>query len=74
MADKKIRSIAKTFSWRILIFLYWVLFGYIFTGSFKLAGILGIGSIVPIFFITFMREYGIKLDGELILNKFIIFS
>ena len=74
MAEKKIRSIAKTFSWRILIFLYWVLFGYIFTGSFKLAGILGIGSIVPIFFITFMKEYGIKLDGALILNNFIIFS
>ena len=33
MADKKIRSIAKTFSWRFLIFLYWMLFGYIFTGA-----------------------------------------
>ena len=39
MSDKKIRSIAKTFSWRLLIFIYWMIFGYIFTGSFKIAGI-----------------------------------
>ena len=41
MADKKIRSVAKTFSWRFLIFIYWMMFGYIFTGSIKIAGILG---------------------------------
>ena len=41
MADKQIRSVAKTFSWRLFIFIYWVIFGYIFTGSFKGAGILG---------------------------------
>ncbi len=53
MGDKKIRSVAKTFSWRFLIFLYWMLFGYIFTGSIKIAGILGIGSIIPLFFYYF---------------------
>ena len=53
MADKKIRSVAKTFSWRLFIFIYWVIFGYIFTGSFKGAGILGLGSIIPLFFYYF---------------------
>lgn len=66
MADKKIRSVAKTFSWRLFIFIYWVIFGYIFTGSFKGAGILGLGSIIPLFFIIFMKEFGIKLNGVLI--------
>ena len=63
MADKKIRSVAKTFSWRFLIFVYWMLFGYIFTGSFKVAGILGIGSIIPLFFTIFTKEFGTKLNG-----------
>ena len=45
MSDKKIRSVAKTFSWRLLIFIYWVIFGYIYTGTFIGAGILGVGSI-----------------------------
>ena len=53
MADKKIRSIAKTFSWRFIIFVYWVIFGYIYTGTFTGAGILGVGSIVPLFFYYF---------------------
>ena len=53
MADKKIRSIAKTFSWRSFIFIYWIVFGYILTGTFKGASILGIGSIVPLFFYYF---------------------
>ena len=53
MADKRIRSVAKTFSWRLLIFIYWMVFGYIFTGSFKGAGILGLGSIIPLFFYYF---------------------
>ena len=50
MADKKIRSVAKTFSWRLFIFIYWVIFGYIYTGTFVGAGILGFGSIIPLFF------------------------
>ena len=50
MADKKVRSVAKTFSWRFFIFLYWLVFGYIFTGTFKGASILGLGSIIPLFF------------------------
>ena len=53
MADKKIRSIAKTFSWRFLIFFYWMIFGYFFTGSLKGASILGFGSIIPFFFYYF---------------------
>tara|TARA_B100000683_G_scaffold156803_1_gene151436 strand:- start:148 stop:351 length:204 start_codon:yes stop_codon:yes gene_type:complete len=53
MADKKIRSVAKTFSWRLLIFIYWMIFGYIFTGTFKGASILGFGSIIPLFFYYF---------------------
>ena len=40
MADKKIRSVAKTFSWRFLIFVYWMIFGYIFTGTFKVIEII----------------------------------
>ena len=40
--DTRIRSIAKTFSWRFFIFLYWVIFGYVYTGTFIGAGILGI--------------------------------
>ena len=56
MADKKIRSVAKTFSWRLFIFIYWVIFGYIFTGSFKGAGILGLGSIIPLFFYYFLNS------------------
>ena len=66
MADKKIRSIAKTFSWRFIIFVYWVIFGYIYTGTFTGAGILGVGSIVPLFFTIFMREFGTRLNGELV--------
>ena len=66
MADKKIRSIAKTFSWRFIIFVYWVIFGYIYTGTFTGAGILGVGSIVPLFFTIFMREFGTRLSGELV--------
>ncbi len=53
MADKKIRSVAKTFSWRLFIFIYWVIFGYIYTGTFVGAGILGVGSIIPILFYYF---------------------
>ena len=49
----EIRSIAKTFSWRFIIFVYWVIFGYIYTGTFTGAGILGVGSIVPLFFYYF---------------------
>ena len=66
MADKQIRSIAKTFSWRFFIFIYWVIFGYIYTGTFTGAGILGVGSIIPLFFIIFTKEFGIKLNGALI--------
>tara|TARA_B100001063_G_scaffold38832_1_gene32497 strand:- start:742 stop:942 length:201 start_codon:yes stop_codon:yes gene_type:complete len=53
MSDKKIRSVAKTFSWRLFIFIYWSFFGYIFTGTFTGAGILGFGSIIPLFFYYF---------------------
>ena len=61
MADKKIRSIAKTFSWRALIFVYWMLFGYIFTGSIKVASALGVGSIVPLFFYYFHERVWNKI-------------
>ena len=61
MADKKIRSIAKTFSWRALIFIYWMLFGYIFTGSIKVASVLGVGSIVPLFFYYFHERVWNKI-------------
>ena len=64
MADKKIRSVAKTFSWRFIIFVYWVIFGYIYTGTFTGAGILGVGSIVPLFFTIFTKEFGAELSGE----------
>ena len=66
MADKKIRSIAKTFSWRFIIFVYWVIFGYIYTGTFTGAGILGVGSIVPLFFYYFHERIWNRLNGELV--------
>ena len=53
MADKKIRTVAKTFSWRFIIIIYWVIFGYIYTGTYMDAGILGVGSIVTLFFYYF---------------------
>ena len=62
MADKKIRSVAKTFSWRFLIFVYWVIFGYIFTNSIKIASILGIGSIIPLFFSYFHERAWNKIS------------
>ncbi len=61
MADKKIRSVAKTFSWRFFIFVYWVIFGYIYTGTFTGAGILGIGSIIPLFFYYFHERIWNKI-------------
>ena len=61
MADKKVRSIAKTFSWRFFIFIYWVIFGYIYTGTFTGAGILGIGSIIPLFFYYFHERIWNKI-------------
>ena len=65
MADKKIRSVAKTFSWRLFIFIYWVIFGYIFTGSIKGAGILGLGSIIPLFFYYFHERIWNKVKWGL---------
>ena len=53
MADKKIRSIAKTFSWRFIIFSEMCIRDSIYTGTFTGAGILGVGSIVPLFFYYF---------------------
>jgi uncharacterized membrane protein len=53
MADKKVRSVAKTFSWRFFIFVYWLIFGYVLTGPFNGASILGLGSIIPLFFYYF---------------------
>ena len=53
MADQKARSVAKTFSWRFFIFIYWIVFGYILTGTLNGASILGLGSIIPLFFSFF---------------------
>ena len=61
MADKKIRSVAKTFSWRFFIFIYWMIFGYIYTGTFTGAGILGLGSIIPLFFYYFHERVWNKI-------------
>ena len=61
MADKKIRSIAKTFSWRSFIFIYWAIFGFIYTGTFTGAGILGFGSIIPLFFYYFHERIWNKI-------------
>ena len=61
MADKKVRSVAKTFSWRSFVFIYWLVFGYILTGTFKGAGILGAGSIIPLFFYYFHERLWNKI-------------
>ena len=60
MADKKVRSVAKTFSWRFL-FLFTGLFWICFTGTFKGAGILGLGSIIPLFFYYFHERIWNKI-------------
>ena len=50
---QKIRSIIKIFSWKFFIFIYWVIFGYIytgtFTGTFTGTGILGVDLMIHIF-------------------------
>ena len=65
MADKKLRSVAKTFSWRLIIFIYWVIFGYIYTGTFSGAGILGVGSIIPLLFYYFHERIWDKVKWGL---------
>ncbi|MFL2892990.1 MAG: DUF2061 domain-containing protein [Candidatus Pelagibacter sp.] len=65
MADKKMRSVAKTFSWRLIIFIYWVIFGYIYTGTFSGAGILGVGSIIPLLFYYFHERIWNKVKWGL---------
>ena len=65
MADKKVRSIAKTFSWRLFIFIYWVIFGYIYTGTFTELVYWVLAQLFLFSFIIFMKEFGIKLNGEL---------
>ena len=62
MPDKKMCSVAKTFSWRLFIFFYWIIFGYILTGTFKGASILGIGSIIPLFFYYFHERLWNKIS------------
>ena len=69
MADKKVRSVAKTFSWRFFIFIYWIIFGYILTGTFKGASILGLGSIIPLFFYYFHERLWNKIKWGTDNNK-----
>ena len=69
MDDKKIRSVAKTSSWRFFIFIYWVIFGYIFTGDIKGARILGLGSIIPLFFYYFHKRVWSKIKWGLNLRN-----
>ena len=67
MADKKIRSVAKTFSWRFFIFVYWVIFGYI--------NLMGFLVFVPV--TTVMARIGAKavhkIDKKLLSKIFGIF-
>ena len=42
-----------------------VIFGYVFTGSFKGAGILGLGSIIPLFFYYFHERIWNKVKWGL---------
>ena len=58
------RSILKTITWRITASLDTFIIAWIITGDWKMGGsIAGIEVITKIFFITFMKEYGIRLNG-----------
>ena len=59
------RSILKTITWRITASLDTFIIAWIITGDWKMGGsIAGIEVITKYFFITFMKEYGIRLNGQ----------
>ena len=58
------RSILKTITWRITASLDTFIIAWVITGDWKIGGsIAGIEVITKFFFIIFMKEYGIKLNG-----------
>ena len=64
-AEQSKRSLLKTITWRITASLDTFVIARIITGDWKMGGfIAGIEVITKMFFYYFMREYGIKLNGE----------
>ena len=58
------RSLLKTITWRITASLDTFIIAWVITGDWKIGGsIVGIEVITKMFFIIFMKEYGIKLNG-----------
>ena len=58
------RSVLKTITWRITASLDTFIIAWVITGDWKISGsIAGIEVITKCFFIIFMKEYGIKLNG-----------
>ena len=58
------RSLLKTITWRITASLDTFVIAWVITGDWKIGGsIAGIEVITKMFFIIFMKEYGIKLNG-----------
>ena len=61
MEDHKKRSILKTLTWRITASLDTFVIAWIIAGDWKMGGsIAGIEVIAKMFFIIFMKEFGIK--------------
>ena len=61
----KKRSLAKTLTWRIIATSDTFLISWIITGAATLAGaIAGIEVVRKCFYITYMKEVGIKLNGQ----------
>ena len=59
------RSILKTITWRITASLDTFIIAWIITGDWKMGDQLQeLKLLQKYFFITFMKEYGIKLNGE----------
>ena len=59
------RSLLKTITWRITASLDTFVIAWVITGDWKMGGsIAGIEVITKMFFIIFMREYGIRLNGK----------
>ena len=64
-AEQSKRSLLKTITWRITASLDTFVIAWIITGDWKMGGsIAGIEVITKMFFIIFMREYGIRLNGK----------
>ena len=64
-AEQSKRSLLKTITWRITASLDTFVIAWIITGDWKMGGSMQEQKLLQkCFFIIFMREYGIRLNGE----------